>query len=516
MEKLPLNLASGLLASSPIGVILFLMVGLRWGAARAGPVGWLAAFAIGFLFFGATPEVLAYSQLKGLLLSLFVLYIIWMALLLYNVVNEAGAIEVISEGISRLTGDKGLQILILGWVFSAFLQGVAGFGVPIAVVAPLLIGLGFEPVVAVVAPAIGHSWSVTFGDIASSFNALIATTGLSGLELAPWSAFFLGLACFGCGLSVVHACQGGRALRHSLPAILVIGSVMALVQYLLATRGLWNLAGFVGGMAGLAAAFGVTRLAPYRGQVPSPLKASKMRLVVAVSAYLLLMVMVTAAELWPPLHRLLNQVVITVHFPQVESALGWVTEAGVGREISLFGHAGALLAYTSILGYLIYRRAGFYRKGAMRAILSQTVRPAIPSTIGIASMVGMAMIMDHTGMTIILAQGLSRLVGQAFPFLSPFIGLLGAFMTGSNTNSNVLFAPLQKGTAQLIGASILVILGAQTTGGSLGSMVAPAKIIVGCTTAGLEGQEGLILRKTIGYGLAITALVGGLAWLLTR
>jgi len=241
-----------------------------------------------------------------------------------------------------------------------------------------------------------------------------------------------------------------------------------------------------------------------------------MGLGVALSAYLLLIVMVTAAELWPPLHRLLNQVVITVYFPQVETALGWVTEAGMGRKISLFSHAGALLAYASILAYFIYRRAGLYKKGAAFTILSQTARSAIPSTVGIASMVGMAMIMDHTGMTIILAQGLSRLVGQAFPFLSPFIGLLGAFMTGSNTNSNVVFAPLQKSTAELIGAAILVILGAQTTGGSLGSMLAPAKIIVGCSTAGLEGREGLVLRKTIGYGLAITALVGGLAWLITR
>jgi len=291
---------------------------------------------------------------------------------------------------------------------------------------------------------------------------------------------------------------------------------MASVQYLLATRGLWNLAGFVAGMAGLTTAFGVTRLAPYRGQKPTPSKTSRMGMGRAVSAYLLLIVMVTAAELWPPIDRLLNQVVITVHFPQVESALGWVTEAGVGREISIFGHGGALLAYASILAYLIYRRAGLYRRGAGSTILSQTARSATPSTIGIASMVGMATIMDHTGMTMLLAQGLSRLVGQAFPFLSPFIGLLGAFMTGSNTNSNVVFAPLQKSTAELMGVATLVILGAQTTGGSLGSMLAPAKIIVGCSTAGLEGREGLVLRKTIGYGLAITALVGALAWLITR
>ena len=101
----------------------------------------------------------------------------------------------------KMTAEPTMQLLLLAWAFSAFLQGVAGFGVPIAVVAPLLIGLGFAPVVAVAAVAIGHSWSVTFGDIASSFNALIATTGLTGWELAPWSGAFLGIACLCCGLA---------------------------------------------------------------------------------------------------------------------------------------------------------------------------------------------------------------------------------------------------------------------------------------------------------------------------
>ncbi len=517
MGELTLDLLRWLLALAPIGVILFLMVGLRWGGAKAGPAGWLVALGVGVLFFGAGPRLLAYSQLRALLLTLFVLYIIWMALVLFNVVNEAGAIEVISQGLTLLTGDKNLQLLIMGWVFSAFLQGVAGFGVPIAVVAPLLIGLGFSPVIAVVVPAIGHSWSVTFGDIASSFNALIASTNLPGLALAPWSAFFLGLACLACGVACLHYYQGFRALRRSWLALLVIGGVMALVQYFLAVSGLWNLAGFAAGMAGLAAALLVARLPFYggshSGSSAPPIKGGKQGLLLATSAYLLLILIVTAAELWPPLHRLLNQVVITASFPQVKTSLGWVTEAGMGKGISLFGHAGALLAYTSFLAYLIYGRSGCYRPGALSRIFHQTLRAAIPSSIGIASMVGMAMIMDHCGMTMILAQGLSQTVGGAFPLVSPFIGLLGAFITGSNTNSNVVFAPLQKSTAQLIGISVLPILGAQTTGGSLGSMLAPAKIIVGCTTAGLAGQEGKVLRVTLVYGIATTALIALLTWL---
>ena len=123
-------------------------------------------------------------------------------------------------------------------------------------------------------------------------------------------------------------------------------------------------------------------------------------------------------------------------------------------------------------------------------------------------MVGFAMIMEQSGMTYTLAVGLSNVLESVFPFASPYIGLLGAFMTGSNTNSNVVFAGLQQQTAALLGLAVPVILAAQTTGGSLGSMLAPAKIIVGCSTAGLSGEEGQVLRKTIVYGVIITAVIG--------
>jgi len=538
MHTLPFNALYWLLALCPIVVVLILMIGFRWGGSKAGPVGWLTAVVVSLAFFGTTPGLLAYSQLKGLLLTFYVLYIIWMALVLYNVVNEAGAITVIGHAISRLTGDRVMQLLILSWVFSAFLQGVAGFGVPIAVVAPLLIGLGFEPVTAVVATAIGHSWSVTFGDIASSFQALIAATGLGGLELAPWSALFLGLACFGCGLAAAHAHDGLKGLRHGLPAILIVGSLMSGTQYLLATNGLWNLAGFVAGLVGLLAGAVVARLPLYRAPPQSPptlrprsgqalggkfRSASatstaagdegRLSLPLALAPYLLLIVLVTAAELYGPLHEFLNSVVIRIRFPELRTAYGWITEAGTGRTISIFGHAGALLAYTSVIGYFLYRRSGHYCAEILRRIAANTLRSAVPSSIGIASLVGMALVMDHSGMTYFLAQGISQSVGTAFPFFSPLIGVLGAFMTGSNTNSNVIFAPLQKQAAELIGISVFIILAAQTTGGSLGSMLAPAKIIVGCSTAGLAGREGEVLKRTLLPGLLIAACVGVVAWL---
>ena len=515
-----LSSMSWLLALSPIVAVLILMVGLRWGGSRAGPVGWLVALVVGLLFFGATPTVILYSQIRAAFLSIYVLYIIWMALVLYHVVNEAGAIEVIGETVSRLTGDRVLQLLLLSWAFSSFLQGVAGFGVPIAVVAPLLIGMGFSPVVSVAAVAVGHSWSVTFGDIASSFQALIAASGLEGQALAPWAAIFLGLACFGCGLGAVHIYRGMKGLRRALLAIILMGTVMTLTQYWLAAGGLWNVAGFMAGLAGLAAGAVAGRLPIYRqgDQEPFEIRSShgqqgRPAPLMAITPYLILVLFVTVAELVGPVHRGLNQVAIRVYLPQVSTALGWVTEAGPVRSISVFGHAGALLGYTCILGYLLFERAGFYRPGVLGRIWKGTISSAIPSTIGIASMVGMAMTMEHTGMVHLLARGISEGVGSAFPIFSPLIGTLGSFMTGSNTNSNVVFAPLQKTTAELIGISSLVILGAQTTGGALGSMLAPAKIIVGCSTAGLAGREGQVLRKTLPYGILIAGFIGLVAWL---
>jgi len=524
MEINPVNF---LLAFSPILAVLVLMVGFRWGGSRAGAVGWLVALAVSVLFFGATPELLAVSQGKAVLLTLYVLYIIWMALVLYNVVREAGAIEVISGGIVRLTADRVLQLLILSWVFSAFLQGVAGFGVPIAVVAPLLIGLGFSPVTAVVAVAAGHSWSVTFGDIASSFNALIAATGLSGETLAPWSAIMLGLACFACGLVAAHALEGLPSIRRGLPAILLIGAVMAGTQYLLAVNRLWNLAGFGAGLAGLVACQFVARLPIYRKAASKGINQhvqshpegdqktarTPMTFLWAVTPYLLLIVLVVAAELIEPVNGLLNRVNLTLLFPETQTSYGWVVEAGKGKSISVFGHPGALLAYASVISFMLFNRSGFYRPGALGKILSNTVRSAVTSSIGIATMVGFAMIMEQSGMTYLLALGISRVFASLFPVLSPFIGLLGAFMTGSNTNSNVVFAGLQLQTAALLGLAVPVILAAQTAGGSLGSMLAPAKIIVGCSTAGLSGEEGKVLQKTIVYGIIITLFIGLAAWL---
>ncbi|MBL4667414.1 MAG: L-lactate permease, partial [Sneathiella sp.] len=180
------------LAAIPIALVLFLMIKLGWSGTRAGAAGWLSAIIIAALAFGADFELLLFAQTKGVLLTLYVLYIVWTALLLYFITAETGAIETIGDNIQRLTTEKEFQLLIVGFVFATFLQGIAGFGVPIAIVAPLLVGMGFSPLVAVAAPAIGHSWSVTFGNMATSYEALLAVTGIDGHLIANDAGILLG------------------------------------------------------------------------------------------------------------------------------------------------------------------------------------------------------------------------------------------------------------------------------------------------------------------------------------
>ncbi len=128
-------------------------------------------------------------------------------------------------------------------------------------------------------------------------------------------------------------------------------------------------------------------------------------------------------------------------------------------------------------------------------------------------MVAMAVIMEHAGMTDRLARGLAEGMGQLFPLVAPWIGALGAFMTGSNTNSNVVFGALQLRTAQLLGFQVAIILAAQTAGAALASVMAPTKVVVGASTAGMAGREGDVMRKLLLYTSLLVLLISALTML---
>ncbi|MDX1613948.1 MAG: L-lactate permease [Candidatus Promineifilaceae bacterium] len=515
------NLINVLAAAAPILLVLYLMIGRNWGGSKAGPAGWLAAILLAVVFYGANLDLLAVATGRSILLALFVLYIIWMALLLYHVVNDAGAIDVIGQQLPQLAGDRASQALLLGWVFGSFLQGASGFGVPAAVVAPLLVGLGFAANAAVVVALLGHAWAVTFGSLGSSFFSLIAATGQPGEVLEGPAALALALACFACGFGVLWATGRWAAVKQRWPQLILVGSVMATTQVVLALAGLWSLAAFGAGLIGLIIIildlrYQVTEFVSSRQENVPASQATGLQfrpLFKAIVPYGLLTLIIVLGQL--VFARPLNVLMLNPDFPAVETSYGWSTAAGPGRSISVLGHAGALLLYVSLLSYAWFRWQGTLNGRTVysgRSVAAKTIRGSVKSTIGITSLVALAVTMQHAGMTQILAEVLSAGTGPVFPLLSPFIGALGAFMTGSNTNSNVVFGQLQQETALALQLSVPLILAGQTAGGAIGSLFAPAKVLVGCSTV-KGAEDGQVLKAATLYGLAIVALIGLAVWI---
>lgn len=204
------------------------------------------------------------------------------------------------------------------------------------------------------------------------------------------------------------------------------------------------------------------------------------------------------------------------NFPEVKSRQEFCTPAASGQVFRPLAHPGTLILLVSCvsIGITCWRRKGAFEAAGKAA--AATWRSAGAASIGVLSMVGLSTLMEHCGMSYRLAEGLSRLLGSWYPVVSPCVGILGAFATGSNNNSNVLFGALQKNAAVLLNLNPYVLTAAQTAGGALGSMLAPVKIILGCSTVGQVGQEGQVLRKTVPYGLGIGLGLGVLTYALSR
>ena len=521
-----LNVANVALAAAPILALMGAILVMRWSAPRAGAIAWLVVAALAILFFGADPQMAAMASAKGLSLSLFVLPIIWTAVLLYNTIDRLGGIHVIGATMTRLVRDPLAQALVVGWAFSGFMQGVAGFGVPVAVVAPLLVLMGFSPVKAAAIVLIGHAWAVSFGSMGSSYYTIQLVTGIDGDVIGPHMAALFALPIVSTGLAVAHLQGGMASLRRGVPIIVPMAGAMSIALWATAAVGAPQIAAIVAGLVGCGVGWLVARapLVGLRGLGPTPPQPVSPKAdphpdkapgfhMAFLPYYLVLLFSVlsqtpAARELGAGLHWGLD-------YPAIETALGFEVDAQDDyARISLLRHPAPLILLSLALTYLIYRFAGRWRPGAAAAASRLTYSQSVPTSVGVATMVMMALVMTDTGMTALLGDAIAVGTGAVFPVFSPYIGVLGTFMTGSNTNSNVMFGALQFETARALGLGEVTVSSTQSIGGSLGSAIAPAKVLVGTAIVGLSGKEGLVLRQTIPYCLVLVLLVGLQAWFL--
>lgn len=534
-----------LLAIAPILVVGILLAVLRWPAKYAMPVGYLVAVTIAWLTWDMAPATVAAASLEGLVIAGTMLYIVFGALLLLATVIGSGAMEAIKAGFNRISPDPRIQAIIIGWLFGSFIEGASGFGTTAAVVAPLLLAMGFPAMAAVMVGLIVQSTPVSFGAVGtpiligvgdglnSSSDAVqsrLAETGLSyseyiaeiGLHVAlihaavglliPMLIVVLLTGFFGPGRSFA---DGLKVAPFAVYASVAMTAPSVLVAWLLGPEFPALLGGFAGLMLVMLTSskgflmprttfsFGpraewetrwTGRIAPEQSaQAEGRAPISLLR---AWSPYLVLAGLLVATRVIEPLTQLLTTPGLTRFV--IPDLLG---VEGISATLDPFYLPGFLLILAVVFGYGIYRMSG-----AQILRTWQTAGRQLAGTaVALLFAVPLVRVLLQSGinesglesMPVMLAEGASTLTGGAWPFFAPFLGALGAFVAGSNTISNLTFAQFQWSTGAQIGVSPETVVAAQAVGGAGGNPISVHNIVAASATVGLLGREGDLLRKVL-------------------
>ena len=525
--NIPTNFFMWSMAALPVALLILLLVKFQVSATKAAPMTLLLTLATGILVYKADAHLVLFESGKGLWNAFTILLIVWTAILLYQVGNEANAFAAIRKGLRQLLPNQLLQLLAIGWVFESFLQGITGFGVPVAVGAPLLIGIGVQPLWAVVISLLGQSWGNTFGTLGAAWDALAMVSGLENgsseyLQTALWAALFIAIWNLFTGLVMCFLYGKKSAVKKGIPAVLIIAVIQGGGEMLL-TQVNTTLACFIPSCIAFAAVLLLGRISFYRDNwscEDSPIMQimedtheedsnAVKELLQAFVPYLVLSVLTLAALLITPLKTALEQISFGFSFPQTSTGYGFVNDSiEKFSPFMPFTHASFYLLLSAAVGVWYYSRKGWMRKEQIRSILKNSISMTLPSGIALICLVVMSKIMDGTGQTMILANGITLVLGKIYVLLAPFVGMLGSFMTGSNMSSNILFGGFQVATARILKIPASAMLGAQTAGGAIGSIISPSKILLGTTTADILGSEGKVLREVFRIAIPATLLIG--------
>lgn len=499
------------LAAIPIIAILVLMVGFRWSAARSGSVGLFLALGIAWTAFGYGSRVLpelgvgvatAGALAEALFLALTILWIIFPALCIHELQSRTGAIDVLREAMGRLSDDPRIVALLVAWFFVLFIEGAAGFGTSVALAAPFLVSAGFGRVEAVSMALVGHAVGVSFGAVGTPILPQLAVTPFSGGELAAATANYHVLLGWLMPLVVMWLVSRAFDSGRPIPLAQWLWPLFAAVAFLLPFYliavyigpELPTLGGaLLGALLFVAVLLMVRRRGGTHGTVQSD--ASGRALVGAAAPYLALVALVLLTRLSPPVREALQA-----------ASLSWSFEAFSGSMAVLY-HPGTLLLVSFLTGAL-WQRAALTE---VTAAASQVLRRMVPVALALVAMLALSRVMVHAQMIDTLALAAANVTGGAWPLFAPFVGVLGTFVTGSATASNILFSDFQQATAERLGMAPQPLLGAQGFGAAVGNIICPHNIVAASATVSLVGQEGDVLRRTLAPAIVYAFLGGMLA-----
>jgi lactate permease len=527
--QVPVDILHWVLAVLSIVALLIFLVPLRWRAPEAAPVAMFTAAIVALLAFRTPWTTLAVAGAKGVWDAIFILYVIWPALLLYQITKQAGAYDALRQGIARFSRNDLFIILALCWVFASFLQGIVGFGAPVAVVVPLLIAMGVKPVYAVAMGVLAHAWARFFGTLGVGWLALLRVSNVEDtVRTAFESSLLILIPTYLAGFLVVWLYGKGPAVRHAWPLVLILGTILGVGQLLVSLFSP-ELSTFLAGAVALLALYPLSRWKRYGEPVqgipdrPAMLKAQAseqteappvMGLAMSFLPYAVLTAVTLGVLLIPPVNAIMRQVQVGMPFPAVETGFG-IQNAAVERyaPITVFTHPGMMVLITSVVVWIVYSAGGYYRLWAERhtreSIWSALLVDAVPASVPVIAFLVTSRVLDHSGQVLTIAYGTAAaLPPLAYAGIASVIGVLGAFMTSSSTASGVLFGGVQSSVAQVHGMSTETIIAAQAAGSAYGNAIAPANVVLGTSVAGASGKEGAVLRITMPWTVIVAVLTG--------
>ena len=558
-----------IVALIPILVALVLMVGFRMGAMKAMPLAWLACAAGAVLVWDLPVNYVAALSIQGVISAVGVLIIVFGALLILHTLQYSGGMETIQYGMQSVSKDMRVQAIIVGYMFGAFIEGAAGFGTPAALAAPLLLALGFPPLAAAVICLVFNSFPVTFGavgtpiivgfgaSIKSVVEAMVAAGQVQSLD-----AFF---KIIGETVTMMHAPMAfilpvfmlGFITRYFGPnrswsdgfgawKFCVFAAVSFVVPYLALA---WlvgpEIPSLVGGLVGLGIIIAGARRGfcmpkdiwtfgdhskwekDWTGDIAFAGKTEfrpHMSQFMAWLPYVLIggILVLTRVDVLPLKAWLNNNLVVSFN-----GILGF---SNVNESLKLLYLPGTVpFILVALLTILLHKMSG---AKAVQAWKETTVKMKA-ATISLCASVALVKIFQGSGfnpaiaeqvasgaaqflpsMPLAMATAMAGMLGSVWPFMASYVGGLGAFITGSNTVSDMLFGMFQWDISGQLGLSRTVIVAAQAAGGAMGNMICIHNIVAVCTVVGLLNREGDILRRTFWPFVLYGVVVGIIATLL--
>ncbi len=534
---------SALAAALPLAVLGVLLAVARAAPWKAAVAGAATAFGLAWLVWRMPLGLAVSAATHGMAFGLWpISWVVLNAVFFYNLTVASGDFDVIRRSLARLTEDRRIQALLVAFCFGALIEGIAGFGAPVAISASMLAGLGFEPVAAAVLALVANTAPVAFGSIGipiTTLGGLLApmlgrdvastTQALSSMVGRQLPFFSLLVPAY-----LVVLLAGWRRMLAVLPAVLAAGLSFALVQFAVSNFVGPELTDILASLASLAALALLLRVwkprEVWRGEgrevagTRDERRDPTARVVRAFAIYALLVLVVLGGQMaasaglknvkwetpWPGSYVTIDgRAAPLVHREPPIAAPS--SAYPLSYRLDLLASAGTLVLAASAVAFLVMLAFGA-PPAAFGITFARTLRQLKLPIVTIAFILSIATVMNYSGMTSSMALALAA-TGVLFPFFSAFIGMLGVFLTGSDTSSNTLFGPLQATTAKVSGLDPILTAATNSSGGVMGKMISPQNLSVGAAGVGAVGREGEIFRRVIGHSLVLTSLMGLLAML---